>query len=158
MKTSTVQSIYRNRMKSQDIPVLPWAVMVILLTAAMVAWSPGKASPAKTGEIAWSGCSASLYWEYFLAHNPDGPQVAQPACLPDTGADSGASLYWEYFFAHDSASPQVIQLASLPDTGADDRPDSGASLYWEYFFAHNTGNPYNALIASLPVTGEDSHP
>ncbi len=141
MNTSDVQYTDGKRAEPQALSLLGRTVMAIGLAAMLVAWTPVTASLAMTSEGISSNCGGSLYWEYFLAHTPDSPQVAQQDCLLADGEvgrpGNGASLYWEYFLAHNSDTPQLAQIPLVPVTGEVGRPGNGASLYWEYFLAHN---------------------
>ncbi len=162
MITSTSLSIYRNRLKTQDTSLFPRVLIAILLAAALITWAPGKASAAKTGEIAWSGCNNSPYWEYFFNYDPNGPHLAQSPCLPETSTDiwpnSSASLYWEYFFANDPNRTQIAQSFSVPVTGADAGSKSSPSQYWEYFFTYEPNGPHLDQCPCLPETEIKNQP
>ena len=82
MTATTAPATFRNRMKFRDIPSLPRAVMAILIIAALVACTPGKASPAKIGDIAGSSYIPPQYGKYILALYPNAPQVAQSSHIP----------------------------------------------------------------------------
>jgi hypothetical protein len=100
-----------------------------------------------------------MYWEYFLAHNPDSSQITQPECSLSPGAavqpDPGASLYWEYFLENNPANPQFAQVIEMPVTGVVRQPDPGASLYWEYF-RENSPDGSNDAWFSPSLAAEDS--
>ena len=131
MQPTTGLTIHRNRIKHQEFPLFVRVLVAVILAAALAAWAPGNVSAAGTGETTLSGCAYSSYWEYFFAHTPNTPNIAQSPCIPGippTGGYSSPSLYWEYFFKYDPSGPHIVPPFLLPVTGAGPRTDSSASL------------------------------
>ena len=75
---------------------------VFSITIPMALVYPNPFTYLKPGTDIWPNSSASLYWEYFFANDPNRTQIAQSLSVPVTGADAGSksspSQYSEIFF------------------------------------------------------------
>ena len=162
MNSSEVQAIRRNRTNFQAMSRLVRTCMVIWLAVMLVAWAPVSASQVTNWEMVRLACNETLYWEYFLAHNPGSSPLPQSDCPPETAEviqlDAGVWLYWESFQENNAGNPPFAQVIVLPITGGVVQPDAGASLYWEYFLENSPVGSSDAWFSALPEIKADFRP